>query len=386
MNALTHIELPTPETAEAPLDANRLSGAPTLSVVVPAYREAGNIALLVRALDASLKDIFWEVIFVDDDSPDGTTDVVRSIAANDKRVRGLRRVGRRGLSGAVIEGILSSSSEFVAVMDCDLQHDERILPRLLEGLQGGADIAIATRYLGEGSADAGFSGVRQAGSTLATKLAQLVAKTEISDPMSGFFMLRRPVFDTLASRLSSGGFKILLDILSSSPVPLKAIEVPYTFRPRASGESKLSSSVIVEYLGLLVSKMSGGIVPPRFLMFALVGISGVAIHLVALKLALSALALSFAWAQLAATYSAMLWNFLLNNHLTYRDRRLRGFAAVKGFFVFCAICSIGTIANVGVAQLVYSNDPDWLLAGVAGALMAAVFNYSASSVITWRKT
>lgn len=385
MNAITQIERST-EAPLTPADLIQKGGAPTLSVVVPAYREAENIMPLVRALDTALQGVSWEVIFVDDDSPDGTSQAVRALAADDRRVRGLRRIGRRGLSGAVIEGILSSSSPFVAVMDCDMQHDERLLPLMLGALLGGTDLAIATRYGEGGSAGTGFSGVRQAGSSLATTLAQVVTKTQISDPMSGFFMIRRPAFDALAPRLSSDGFKILLDILSSSPLPLKTIEVPYSFRPRANGESKLSEIVVVEYLGLLLSKMSGGFVSPRFLMFAGVGASGVAIHLIALKLALTILPLSFALAQLAATYSAMLWNFLLNNRLTYRDRRLRGFAAVKGFVFFCAICSFGTIANVGVAQLVYTNDPNWILAGVAGAVMAAVFNYAASSVITWRKT
>ena len=358
---------------------------PLLTIVVPTYREAENIEPLVNALHPALAGVSWEVVFVDDDSPDGTMSRVRELSAKDSRIRGIRRLGRKGLSGAVIEGFLSSSSEFVAVMDGDLQHDERVLPQMLSAAEDGADLVVATRYGGGGSSSAGFTNQRQFMSTAATWLAQKLLKTRVSDPMSGFFLMRRSTFEKIAPRLSTGGFKLLLDVLSSSEAPLKIVELPFSFRPRVAGDSKLTEAVAVEYLGLLLSKVSGGAVSPRFLMFAAVGASGLAVHLAVLKAAFALSALPFDFAQLIATYTAMLWNFILNNRLTYRDRRLRGLAAVKGFLSFAAVCSVGTIANIGVAKLVYANDPNWLIAGIAGALMAAVFNYAVSSVFTWSR-
>jgi dolichol-phosphate mannosyltransferase len=203
--------------------------------------------------------------------------------------------------------------------------------------------------------------------------------------MSGFFMIRRADFEALAPRLSTAGFKILLDILASRKRDMVIAEVPYSFRARLTGESKLGAHVAAEFAALLVSKVTGDRISPRFFLFALVGTSGIAVHLAALKAALSGLALSFEAAQTLAAFTAMTWNFFLNNALTYRDRRLTGTAMLKGLLSFYIVCSVGTIANVGVAQFVHGLDPSWWRAGLAGALMAAVFNYAVTSVVTWRK-
>ncbi|MEZ5900649.1 MAG: glycosyltransferase family 2 protein [Hyphomicrobiaceae bacterium] len=358
--------------------------APELAVVVPTFCEAENVSLLLAALSPALAGISYEVIFVDDDSPDGTVEVARKLAHEDPRIRAIRRIGRRGLAGAVSEGVLSTSAPYVAVMDCDLQHDEALLSCMLQALKSGADVAVATRYEAGGSTAGGFNSLRLWGSKAATWLSKLVLKTEISDPMSGFFMLRRDLFEEVAPKLSNGGFKILLDILASTPRSLRITEIPYTFRPRLAGDSKLNELVVADFAALVVSKATRDTVSPRFLMFALVGASGLGVHVLALKALLSAAHLPFDYAQLGASYVAMSSNFLLNNVLTYADRRLRGLQALKGFLSFIVVCSVGTLANVGVAKLIYAQDPDWLLAGVAGALMAAVFNYAMTSVVTWR--
>lgn len=358
---------------------------PELSIVVPTYCEAGNIAPLLAALEAALDGIAWEVIFVDDDSPDGTAAAIRQRAATDPRVRAIQRLGRRGLAGASIEGMLSSSAGTLAVMDCDLQHDETQIMRMLELIRAGSDLVVATRYQHGGTTGEGLTAARRNASRLATRLSAFLLGASVSDPMSGFFMIRRTVLENIAPRLSTAGFKILLDILASRSQPLKIAEVPYTFRPRHSGSSKLNELVAVEFLSLLISKATGDRISPRFFMFALVGATGVAIHLLALKAALGLAALAFGAAQIVASYTAMTWNFFLNNALTYRDRRLRGWQLITGLLSFCAVCSIGTIANIGVAQLVYNQDANWLIAGLAGALMAAVFNYAVTSITTWRK-
>lgn len=354
-------------------------------MIVPTFNEAANVPLLVARLAHVLDGIDWEVIFVDDDSPDGTTAAVRQIARADPRVRGLRRIGRRGLSGACVEGMLASSAVAVVVMDGDLQHDEALLPSMLASLRAGADIVVGSRFSDGGTAAGGLSAMRHQGSRLATVAAKRLFGITLADPMSGFFMIRRELFEAVAPKLSTHGFKVLLDILASHRAPIRVVELPFEFRARQHGQSKLDGLVMVEYLGLLLAKLSGDWLSIRFILFAMVGSTGLFVHLVVLHQVL-ALGVTFDGAQTVAAYVAMTWNFLLNNQLTYRDRRLSGFAALKGFVSFCAVCSVGTIANVGVANWVYGSSPSWWLAGTAGALMGVVFNYAATSVVTWRRS
>lgn len=354
-----------------------------LSVVIPTFRERGNVAELVRRLDAALAGIAWEAIFVDDNSPDGTAAAVKEIAANDPRVRCLLRIGRRGLAGACIEGILSSAAPFVAVIDADLQHDEKVLPAMLARLVGGeADLVAATRYVAGGSA-ASFSEGRGAISRLATRLTQRLVGTPLSDPMSGFFMMRRDRFDEIAPRLSPVGFKILLDIAATGAGKLKIAEQPYSFGERFEGESKFNAQIGVEFLGLLLAKMTGDLVDPRFIFFALVGSIGLVVHLAVLYLALHFLE-PFRTAQLIATFVAMTSNFLLNNELTYRDRRLKGWAMLRGFVLFCLVCSVGVLANVDLASWLYGAPPLWWVAGLVGAVMSVLWNYAMSTLFVWR--
>lgn len=361
-------------------------GRPRLSIIVPTYCEAENAGPTIAAIEAALTGISWEIIFVDDNSPDGTVDIIRKFGERDGRVRVIRRIGRRGLAGAVIEGMLASAADTVAVIDADLQHDEKLLPTMLESIEAGqVDLVIATRYAQSGAANAGFSKLRRNASTFATRLSNLLLRTNVSDPMSGFFMIRRDAIDKIAPKLATGGFKLLLDILASAPADLKIVEVPYQFRPRQLGKSKLDALVIADFLGLLLSKLSGNSISPRFFLFALVGATGLVVHLAALRAILITTHIPFNAAQLTAAFVAMTSNFFLNNALTFRDRRLTGFAAFKGLLSFYLVCSVGTLANVGVAELIYLRDASWWQAGFAGALMAAVFNYAVSSMLTWRK-
>ena len=353
-----------------------------LSVVIPTFKERGNISPLVHRLNAALVGIRWEVIFVDDDSPDNTADLVKSIALNDSRVRCLRRVGRRGLAGACIEGMLASAASYVAVMDADLQHDEKILPQMLREVRAGADLTVGSRYLA-GAAEAGFAAGRDTLSWLATSMARRLTGVTLADPLSGFFMMRRNAFDALASGLSPQGFKILLDIVISGLGRLRVTEVPYVFAQRVSGESKLDAQIGLDFLGLLTAKMTGGVVTPRFISFALVGSMGVGVHLVTLRAGLMG-DFGFQAAQAVATLVSMTGNYLMNNRVTYRDKRLKGFAMVRGFAEFAAVSSVGAIANVGIASWVHTYDAVWWVGGLAGAVMGAVWNYSMSNLIVWR--
>jgi dolichol-phosphate mannosyltransferase len=361
------------------------SPGPELTVVVPTLNERDNIEPLIDRLNAALAGITWEVIFVDDDSRDGTADHVRSIAQADSRVRCLQRIGRRGLATACIEGILASAAPYLAVIDADLQHDEAILLPMLETLRRESyDIAVGSRYVAGGSVgDWDRRRVRISG--FATWLSRMIYKSEVTDPMSGFFMLRRPVFEAAGRRLSGQGFKILLDLLASSPRSLRIKELPYQFRERRFGESKLDALVGWEFVMLVVDKLIGHIVPVRFALFALIGCAGLLIHLAVLWCSFDVAEMPFVWSQTAATLIAMTSNFFLNNLFTYRDMRLKSWRILSGLISFYAVCGFGALANVGIASYVFSTDRAWWLAGTAGVAVGAVWNFAASSVFTWKR-
>ncbi|MGD0565372.1 MAG: glycosyltransferase family 2 protein [Roseiarcus sp.] len=359
---------------------------PTLSVVVPTYREAANVPVLFERLKAALAGLPWEMIVVDDDSPDGTADVAYALAARDPRARCIRRVNRLGLAGAVIEGWLSSSADLVAVIDGDLQHDESILPKMYEALAAGrGNLAIGTRVANE-AAPGGLSPMRQKLSDLGAWCFRRVAGVTVRDPMSGFFMIRREIVSRLAPRLSPDGFKILVDVILSSHGDLEIVETPYVFRKRQAGESKLSPLVGLDFIGLVAHHATGGLLPIRFVLFASIGAIGLVVHLLVLMALIDWLGpANFVASQIVATLTAMASNFLLNNEITYRAHRYRGFGLLAGFAQFALLCSVGALANIDIASSLFARERVWWAAGLAGALIGVVWNYAASSTIVWRK-
>lgn len=355
-----------------------------LTIVIPTLNEKENVAILVDRLTSVLHGIRWEAIFVDDDSPDGTADCVRELGRRRGDIRCVQRLGRRGLASACIEGILSSSAPHIAVMDADLQHDEALLPEMLAMIKDRQlDIVVASRYLASGGVgDWSRSRVKLSG--LASRLSRLVIKAELTDPMSGFFLIERGAFAAAMRSLSGQGFKILLDIFASSPRPLAFAELPFQFRCRVNGESKLDMLVGWQYLTLLLDKLIGHIIPVRFLLFAMIGGIGAVVHLAALGLATHTFGLAFPLGQAIAAVTAMTGNFLLNNAFTYRDRRLHGLALAAGLLSFYATCGLGAAANVAVASHLFASDHSWWLAGLGGAAIGAIWNYAISSAFTWR--
>ncbi|MEO5806277.1 glycosyltransferase family 2 protein [Devosia sp.] len=360
---------------------------PELAVVVPTFNERDNLELLCENLSLTLAGISWELIVVDDNSPDDSAGLMRQLGRRYPNIRCIKRIGRRGLSSACSEGILSTNAPFVAVMDADHQHDEAILPAMLAKAKAGADIVIGSRFADNGSSGDGLSSARLKGSQLATKMSALVTGRTISDPMSGFFMLRRDLFETIAPKLSADGFKILLDIIVTAGrtgKPFEVAEVPYTFRSRHAGESKMNPLIVVQFLGLWLSSLTRGVLPTSFLLFSMVGVSGVAVHLATLYLFKFTMGESFLVAQIVATLVAMTWNFFINNVLTYSDKKLRGAKLWLGLLGFYAVCSIGGLANVSVASWIYEMRDATLLAGITGALMSSLFNYAVTRIFTWK--
>ena len=301
-------------------------------------------------------------------------------------MRCIRRVNRLGLAGAVIEGVLSSSAEYVAVIDGDLQHDERILPQMRKLLaDDSADLAIGTR-VSDAAAERGLTPARQRLSNAGAYFFKRISGLSVSDPMSGFFMIRRLIVGQVAPRLSSDGFKILADILLCAPPGLRVVEAPYVFRKRRAGESKLSPLVALDFLGLIVHHASAGILPIRFVLFAAIGAFGLLVHFCMLTALVETGALGdFRADQLVATLVAMASNFALNNEITYREYRYRGWSALGGLLLFSLLCGVGVVVNIDVASWFFDFQHVWWVAGFSGALISLVWNYAVSASFVWRR-
>jgi dolichol-phosphate mannosyltransferase len=354
---------------------------PELSVVIPAYRERDNVLPLLSALEQALPRCDWEAIFVVDDAFDGTEDLVRERAQQDPRVRVIHRIGRRGLASACIEGMLASSAPYLAVIDADLQHDEMLLPALLAKMSGGeADIVVASRYM-EGASTGDLGAGRVRASRMASAISRLLTK-DLTDPMSGFFMVRRSFLEQVVRRLYGRGFKILLDLIAAARGKARIVEMPYRMRSRLHGESKLSARVIAEFFMLILYHLFGRLLPARFFLFAAVGVTGVAVHLAVLWLVFS-LSGNFLLSQASATWAAMTSNFFLNNAFTYSDQRLRGRRLWRGLLTFYVACGIGAFINIAVAEWLFLKSVVYWAAGLAGALIAALWNFFTTASFTW---
>jgi dolichol-phosphate mannosyltransferase len=331
-----------------------------------------------------LEGLEWELIFVDDDSSDDTSAYVREIAKDNPKVRCIQRLKRRGLSSACIEGILASYSPYICVMDADLQHDEKLIPEMLSALKTeDLDIVIGSRYVDHGSTGK-LAKHRVMISRLGTLLGNYLLRSNIKDPMSGYFMLRRKFFESIMRDLSGRGFKILLDIFASTNKEIRYRELPYSMRNRAIGTSKLDSNVVWDFFMLMMDKLFGRIFPIRFVLFSTVGLSGVFVHFISLSIIFGLLNFEFLYAQIAGTYIAMTSNFILNNIITYRDIRLRGLEFLRGLISFFIYCSFGALINITMASYLFDQGFAWWLAGVLGAICGAIWNYAVTAVLTWR--
>lgn len=354
-----------------------------LAVILPTYNERDNVPHVISRLAEALQGFNWEAIFVDDDSPDGTAEVISTFARNDSRIRFLHRIGRRGLASACIEGMMATQAPAIAVMDADLQHDETILPQMLARLRRESlDVVVGTRNA-EGGSMGEFGQSRVLLSRMGQRISQTVCRCELTDPMSGFFILRRSFLLDVVHNLQGGGFKILVDLLASRSGPVALGEVGYTFRTRRHGESKLDVVVGIEYLFLIANKLLGGAIPVQMTLFLMVGSLGLITHLATLLLLIRDYHLHFVEAQVIATFVAMTENFFLNNLITFSDRRLRGTRMFPGALRFLMVCSIGAWANVVFAHTLWRSGAQWYLAGFAGIVLGSVWNLSISSHFTW---
>lgn len=371
-----------------------------LTVVLPTYNESKNIPILIERLTKVLAKIDYEILVVDDNSPDRTYEVVDQIGAKNPRVRCIRRIHERGLSSAVMTGMASSSAKYYAVMDADLQHDEAILPGLLKAVnQEGFDLAVGSRAAEDGSFGE-FSRLRRFISWTATMLAKMLLPVNVKDPMSGYFMVSREVFQQAEEKINPLGFKILLEFLGRVP-GLRVKEVGYTFRNRVHGETKLSGSVIRNYIVALMDLRFGHLVSPIFILYCLVGASGIIVYMltVALGDALGMPLIRDVWpAPFNALPSSWLLgfglsvtnNYVWNNYITFHERRHKSLALVSGFATFFLISLIGLLIQTSVSYLLAATGLFAAHAGsginrAIGITVAVITNYYLNLNFTWRK-
>ncbi len=268
-------------------------------------------------------------------------------------------------------------------MDGDLQHDPSILPTMVDILRvGTADVVVASRYLSTERAIV-WSPARHVLSRLATVVANQITRRDLTDPVSGYFAAKRDIVERTAACSSGQGFKILFEVLwFSRQRNIRVKEIGYSFAPRASGTSKLDVRALHDLLFSILHCLMGRWLPAWFVMFALVGGLGVLVHFLALVVLTNYMQLSTS--QAIASLVAMTKNFAINNLLTYRDVRLRGFSWLYGWLTFSTICSVGLFANVGIAAMLFEDQAVWYLSALAGIIIGGVWNYSVTSFYTWR--
>lgn len=356
-----------------------------LSVVLPTYNERANVGPLVEQLLPLGQTYELEILFVDDDSADGTADAVLDLSHRHPCVRLIRRVGRYGLSSAIKEGILDATGDLVLVMDSDGQHEPVAVARTVATLlDQQVDLVIGSRFHPE-AAIHGLSAQRERNSTWANGVARfsLPRYRQLTDYMSGFFALRPARALPFVRQVEVGGFKFLYELLALSHGQLSVAEVPLRFQPRSSGESKLDLAVVWDLGVSILHTLLLRSVPRRAISFALVGASGVLVQLLVNHL-LMALGLTFEQALPPAVVVAATSNYLINNELTFRFQRQRGLALVRGLLKFLVVASLPVLANVGVASAFYSLvSADTVLAQLVGIVVVFVWNYAASSRFVW---
>lgn len=352
-----------------------------VTVVLPTYNERQNIAAAIAAIASAFArhEWSWEILVVDDDSPDRTWEVVERLA--DPRVRCYRRLDRKGLSSAIVDGLSLGRGERLVVADADLQHDLEKIPDLVDALVRHP-LAVGTRYAA-GGGTSGWSRRRLTMSRMATIACQVVLGIRCSDPMSGFFAIRRETFQRLAPRLNPRGYKLLMELLYAAR-PASVGEVPYVFSPRRAGDSKLSSQVIWDFGLSLLELLSRRLVSARFVKYATVGLSGVAVQYGTFYLLWRQLIVDES-ATAAAIATAACSNYLINNWWTFGDRRHHGGEMLRGLLLFILIAGAGALINQAVTWYLHDRHGfDLVFTMAVGIAVTTVWNYFLNLDLTWR--
>ncbi len=358
-----------------------------VSIVLPTYNERENVAPLIKSLFTLGSSYDLEIIIVDDNSTDGTINLIKEMSLKDNRIRLIRRVGRHGLASAIKEGLLDATGDFAAVMDSDGQHEPTAIFESIEKLEKeGLDLVAGSRFVG-GAEIHGLSSRRQEGSSFANSFARMSLNKRyrhLTDFMSGCFVMDLNKCLPLICKVDVHGFKFLYELLAISEGKISIKEVPLQFQPRIYGNSKLDIAVLWDFLISLMHAFSLRLIPRRAISFGIVGASGVFVQLCTTKVLMSFFLLQFENAIPISVITAATSNYLINNALTFRAQRLKNWFLIKGLIKFLLVASLPVIANVGLATSFYqfiSNNAIW--AQLSGIIVVFVWNYAASSRFVW---
>ena len=378
--------------------------APVVSVVTPTFNEAENLPELVRAVHAALGTLPHEIVVADDDSPDRTWEVAEQLAEDDSSIRVLRRFRDPGLSAAVLDGMTVARGEYLAVIDADLQHDPAILPEMVGLLASGTvDVCVGSRAT-EGGGYGDWSAARRLVSWVATMIAKVLLRVPVSDPMSGYFVITRRAYEQTAAQINARGFKILLEFVGRNR-SLRVAEVPYEFRNRVHGETKLNRSVIRSYLLAVSELWLGRQIDPVFLLYVLVGIVGLVVNSVAFALAEAAgfpLWTTGLNKAIDPIYTSFLFSvqlsilvlFVLNNEFTFWEDRYRGWKLVPAFLAYEVVSIIGTLIHVAVFTFLQNTGfllgvlgagPARVVHNLTGAVLALIVNWFLNTTYVWKR-
>tara|TARA_Y100001968_G_scaffold327362_1_gene372250 strand:+ start:5562 stop:6656 length:1095 start_codon:yes stop_codon:yes gene_type:complete len=359
-----------------------------ISLIIPTFNEAKNIKSLIYNLVNLLRDIEYEIIIVDDDSPDGTAKEVSILMEKNKKIQLINRVGRCGLSSAIKEGLIFAKGNYSLVLDGDGQHDSSCVLELINKIkESKADIVIASRFL-DVSLLKGLSDKRSLGSKLANRAARISLSRKyanLTDYLSGCFCIKNDKNTRLIIRkIQINGFKFLYELLALSKGLLIIEEVPLIFKERIYGTSKLDLAIVWDFLISILHNISYRVLPRRAISFGLVGISGVVVQLFITLFLTNIFLIDFKSALPFSVVCAATSNFLINNQLTFRTNRLRHLALLNGLLKFLLVASLPVIANVGIATAFYQYiSADTLIAQLAGIAIVYAWNYLASSLFVW---
>jgi len=351
-----------------------------VSIIIPTLNERENLPVLIGKLQEAMEGRRYELVIVDDDSEDGTWQVAEEFSQRYGNIRVIRRINRKGLSSAITEGFLLGKGKYVAVLDADLQHDHALIGAMLEEI-GDCDLVIGSRYMNQKSVP-GWDSWRSRLSRAGTMMAQKLLKQKISDPMSGFFMIRRKIIQEIAPQLFDQGYKILFDILISRP-DLKIKELPYDFKARLYGTSKLTAAVMFDFADLLISRAIPSRFNFQFIRYGVVGASGVVIHLLTLYLLHAVIGLQYPVSLAFAIETAMVSNYILNNQWTFKEHRFFGLQWWKGLFNYNLACLLGSAFNLGIGWYLVDKGIPWFYASVLGIWVGTSWNYLSNRFFTW---
>lgn len=354
-----------------------------ISIIVPTLNEKGNINILFEEIKATFqnKDISWEIIFVDDSNNNETSDIINILQNNEKNIFLIKRFENRGLSSALILGALSSNSEYVVFMDADLQHPPKKILELYNEIKAkDIDLVSASRFLESNEL---LNQGRYKASLFVNFLLKKLFKINYSDVLTGFFIINRIFFINNYNKLSNIGFKLLLDIILSSKKTIKYSEIPFEFKKRHSGESKLNSRVLVDFISLLIDKIIGKFIPARYFIYSFIGCIGIIFQLT--NFYFLQFFLNFNLALILSILFTIFFNFVLNNEFTYSDLKKRGYRFLIGLLKYYFFCSFGALFNFISARLIYDNTSNIYFAVLIGAFVGSIWNYSMNTSYNWNK-